>query len=138
MDTGDTGCGSGAIPHRILQDVIIHIEVGCVSGRRHVRNVGGLGRPDVVPVDPAEEWMALEVRDPIQAKSTLPGTEEALDQVFGVARHVGHVGRELESLLEAEKERREDESTGSLDLEMKCVESLETGKNWIWVSPHGS
>lgn len=57
-------------PHRVLEDVVIHVKVGRVSGRGHVGDVGSFSTPDVVPVNPAEEWVALEVRDPVQTKPT--------------------------------------------------------------------
>ena len=55
-------------PHRVLEDVVVHVKVGGVSGRGYIRDVGGLSRPDVVPVNPDEERVALEVGDPVQTK----------------------------------------------------------------------
>lgn len=93
-------------PHRVLEDVVVYVKVGRVSGRGHVGDVGGLCGPDVVPVDPAEERVALEVRDPVQTESTFPGAKQALDQIFGVLGHVGHMGGELETLLKKTTEER--------------------------------
>lgn len=53
-------------PHRVLEDVVIYVKVGGVGGRGHIGNVGSLSGPDVVPVDPAEERVALEIGDPVQ------------------------------------------------------------------------
>lgn len=86
-------------PHRVLEDIVVYVKVGRVSGRGHVGDVGGLSGPDVVPVDPAEERVALEVGDPVQTESTFPGAKQALDQIFGILGHVGHMGGELETLL---------------------------------------
>lgn len=87
-------------PHRILENVVIHIEVGGVCGRGHVRDIGSLGRPYVVPVYPAEKRVALEVGDPVATKAVLPGAQQALDQVLSILGHVCHMRGELETLLE--------------------------------------
>lgn len=100
-----TGCDryvsqSDLLTHRVLQDVVIHVKVGRVSGRGHVGHVRRLSRTDVVPVDPAEEGVALEVGDPVQTEAAFPRAQQTLDQVFGVFRHVTHMGRKLEPVLE--------------------------------------
>lgn len=119
-DRKETGRTTGqdyaaSLSHRVLEDVIVHVEVGRVGGRGHVGDVRRLGRADVVPVDAAKERVALEVRDPVEAQTAFPGTQQPLDQVLGVLRDVGHVGRELETLLEPTGKKGEQEGKWSED-----------------------
>lgn len=78
------GSVPSSAPHRVLQNVVVHIEVGGVGGGRHVGNVGGLQGSDVVPVNPVEERVVLEIRDPVQSEPAFPGAEQPLDQILGV------------------------------------------------------
>lgn len=57
--------------------------------------------------------MTLEVRDPVQTKSMFPGANQALDQIFGIFRHICHVGGELEPLLTTTTEEEELRGKGS-------------------------
>lgn len=86
-------------PHRVLKDVVIHVKVGRVRGGGNLRDVGGLRGPDVVPVDAAEERVALEVGDAVQTQAAFPGAEQPLDQIFSILRHVAHMGGKLETIL---------------------------------------
>lgn len=103
-------------PHRVLEDIVIHIKVGGVSGRGHVRDVGSLSSPDVVPVYPTKKWVALEVGDPIETKARFPGAQQALDQVFGILGHISYMGGELETLLETNIQQYTRLETGMLQL----------------------
>jgi len=38
-------------PHRVLQAVVVHIEVGGVGGTADLGDVGGLARQNVFPID---------------------------------------------------------------------------------------
>lgn len=86
-------------PHRVLKDVVVHVKVGRVRGGGHLRDVGRLCGPDVVPVDAAEERVALEVGDAVQTQTAFPGAEQPLDQIFSILRHVAHMGGKLETIL---------------------------------------
>lgn len=91
--------------HWVLEDIVVYVKVGSVGRRGHVRDVGRLGGSDVVPVDPAEERVALKVRDPVQSESTFPRAKQPLDQIFGILGHVGHMGGELETILRTRRRK---------------------------------
>lgn len=83
----------------VPQHVVVHVKVGRVGRTAHIRDVGRLQVPDVLPVQPLEEGVLLEVLHPILPQPALPAADQPLDEVFGLLGHVCDVGRELKPLL---------------------------------------
>ena len=56
--------------------VLQEFKVSGVSRTGVFRGVGGFGLPQVVPVDPREKWVWLEVADPIPSQSGTRVTDQ--------------------------------------------------------------
>lgn len=98
--TCDTTPGAGRChTYDVPQHVVVHVEVGRVGRTAHVRNIGRLQVPDVLPVQPLEEGVLLEVLHPVLPQPALPAADQPLDEVFGLLGHIRDVGRELKPLL---------------------------------------
>lgn len=85
----------------MVEGVIINIEVGGVHRSLKLRDVGGSGGRQLLPVYTLKEGMVPEVIQPATAQPLLLAAQQLADQVLGTGWHIRHVRGELQMVLRA-------------------------------------